>query len=48
MLIPFTQEHTGLTQKKVGEFVNLEVDMLAKYAHQSFRHMQQAGQPQKQ
>ncbi|MCS7186277.1 MAG: riboflavin synthase, partial [Armatimonadota bacterium] len=34
-LIPFTLEHTTLKLRKVGDVVNLEVDILAKYV----RHM---------
>jgi riboflavin synthase len=32
MLIPHTLSHTTLGTKKVGDFVNLETDLLAKYA----------------
>ena len=32
-LIPFTLEHTTLGLRKVGDVVNLEVDILAKYVH---------------
>lgn len=42
MLVPFTQSHTTLAKKQPGQSVNLEVDILAKYAHQSFLHMQTA------
>lgn len=31
-IIPFTLENTNLRQKKKGDFVNLEFDILAKYA----------------
>ncbi len=37
-LIPFTLEHTTLGLRKVGDVVNLEVDILAKYV----RHMLEA------
>jgi len=30
-LIPYTREHTNLGSKSVGELVNLEVDIIAKY-----------------
>lgn len=33
MVIPHTISVTGLTHKKKGDFVNIEVDMLAKYAN---------------
>jgi riboflavin synthase len=33
-LIPHTQKLTALTGKKVGDMVNLEVDILAKYLRQ--------------
>lgn len=33
MLIPFTQEHIILPRKSIGDRVNLEVDMVAKYVH---------------
>ncbi len=42
-LIPFTLEHTTLGLRKVGDVVNLEVDILAKYV----RHMLQAYEGQK-
>jgi len=42
-LIPFTLEHTTLGLRKVGDVVNLEVDILAKYV----RHMLQTFEGQK-
>ncbi|MFA7253875.1 MAG: riboflavin synthase [Patescibacteria group bacterium] len=30
-IIPYTQDHTNLKQKKIGDSVNLEFDMIAKY-----------------
>ncbi len=30
-IIPFTWEHTNMQESKVGEFVNLEMDMVGKY-----------------
>ena len=30
-IIPFTMEHTNLRERKVGDRVNLEADILAKY-----------------
>jgi riboflavin synthase len=42
-LIPFTLEHTTLRLRKVGDVVNLEVDILAKYV----RHMLQNFEGQK-
>jgi len=30
-IVPFTFENTNLRYKKVGDFVNLEVDILARY-----------------
>jgi len=35
-LIPFTQEHTNLMQLKVGDKVNLESDIIARYVEQLF------------
>jgi riboflavin synthase len=35
MLISYTQEKVVLAQKKVGDSVNVEVDVLAKYAEKS-------------
>lgn len=35
MLIVYTQERVVIAQKKVGETVNVEVDILAKYAEKS-------------
>jgi riboflavin synthase len=35
MLIAYTQERVIVAQKKVGESVNIEVDVLAKYAEKS-------------
>ncbi|MCE9548833.1 riboflavin synthase [Candidatus Nomurabacteria bacterium] len=32
-IIPFTLAHTNLKEKKKSDFVNLEFDILAKYAH---------------
>jgi riboflavin synthase len=32
-VIPYTFENTNLNSKKVGDLVNLEFDILAKYAH---------------
>ena len=33
-IIPYTLKHTNLGSKKVGDAVNLEFDILAKYANQ--------------
>jgi riboflavin synthase len=33
-LIPFTQEHTNLVGRKVGDRVNLESDIIARYVEQ--------------
>lgn len=33
-VIPFTQEHTNLRARRVGDRVNLETDILAKYVEQ--------------
>jgi len=30
-ILPFTEEHTNLSKRKVGDIVNIEVDILAKY-----------------
>ncbi len=32
-ILPYTLEHTNLKNKKVGDTLNLEFDILAKYAH---------------
>lgn len=36
-LVTYTQEHITLPQKSVGDFVNLEVDIMAKYVEQLVR-----------
>ncbi len=36
-VIPFTQEHTNLHSRRVGDSVNLETDILAKYVEQLTR-----------
>ena len=33
-LIPHTLEHTNLSNKKIGESVNIETDIIGKYIHQ--------------
>lgn len=43
MLIAFTQERVIIAQKKVGDTVNVEVDMMAKYAEKSMLWMQEGG-----
>jgi riboflavin synthase len=30
-LVQFTQEHTNLTQRKLGDSINLESDIIARY-----------------
>ena len=40
MLIPHTLAETNLGQKKAGDAVNLETDVLAKYVEQSLRRFQ--------
>jgi len=37
-LIPYTLSHTNLGELKVGDFVNVEVDILAKYVALSTKH----------
>ena len=37
MLIAFTQEKVVIEKKAVGEFVNLEVDVISKYFEQSLQ-----------
>jgi len=32
-LIPFTLEHTALRFNNIGDLLNIEVDMLARYVH---------------
>lgn len=43
MLIAYTQERVVVAQKKVGDTVNVEVDMMAKYAEKSMLWMQEGG-----
>ena len=38
-IIPHTWQVTNLNKKKVGDFLNIEVDILAKYVEQFMRHM---------
>ena len=33
-LVQFTQEHTNLTRKKLGDTINLESDIIARYVDQ--------------
>jgi len=35
-LIPFTLEHTTLGQKRIGEFLNVELDIIGKYVRRYF------------
>ena len=35
-LVPYTWHHTALSEKKVGDLVNLEFDLLAKYVEKIF------------
>lgn len=41
-LIPHTLSETNLGEKKVGDSVNLETDVLAKYVEQSLKHFQKS------
>lgn len=43
MLIAYTQERVILAGKAVGDTVNVEVDMMAKYAEKSMMWMREAG-----
>lgn len=43
MLIAYTQERVIIAQKKVGDTVNVEVDMMAKYAEKSMMWAQEGG-----
>lgn len=43
MLIAYTQERVIIAQKKVGDTVNVEVDMMAKYAEKSMLWMNEGG-----
>ncbi|ROW11428.1 hypothetical protein VMCG_00966 [Cytospora schulzeri] len=43
MLIAYTQEKVVVAQKKVGDTVNVEVDMMAKYAEKSMMWMGEGG-----
>ena len=36
-LVQFTQEHTNLTRRKVGDTVNLESDIIARYVDELLR-----------
>ncbi|MDD5084738.1 MAG: riboflavin synthase [Candidatus Omnitrophica bacterium] len=40
VLIPYTLDHTTLGERKTGEAVNLEADMIAKYVKQSLLHQE--------
>ena len=42
MIIPHTFAHTNLSEKKVGDFCNVEFDMLAKYTWQQIKHLRLA------
>ncbi len=37
-IIPYTWEHTNLSEKKIGDTVNIETDVLAKYLHQFLKY----------
>ena len=37
-LVDFTQQHTTIGKKKVGDIVNLEVDIIAKYVESLSKH----------
>lgn len=37
-LIPITQEETNLSELKIGDFVNIEFDMIAKYLERLTKH----------
>lgn len=39
-IIPYTLEHTNLKYKKKGDFLNLEFDILAKYANKKYTKKQ--------
>lgn len=41
-LIPHTQKETVLAKKNIGELVNIECDMLAKYIHRIMTHPEKA------
>lgn len=43
MLIAYTQEKVIIAQKKVGDTVNVEVDMMAKYAEKSLMWLGEGG-----
>ncbi|ROV91239.1 hypothetical protein VPNG_09693 [Cytospora leucostoma] len=43
MLIAYTQEKVVVAQKKVGDTVNVEVDMMAKYAEKSLMWLGESG-----
>lgn len=43
MLIAYTQDRVIIAQKKVGDSVNVEVDMMAKYAEKSMLWMKEGG-----
>lgn len=43
MLIAYTQERVVVAAKEVGETVNVEVDMMAKYAEKSMLWMSEGG-----
>jgi len=37
-IIPFTWQHTNLSNKVVGDYVNIETDMLSKYVEKIINH----------
>lgn len=45
-IIPFTYEHTNLSSLKVGDAVNIECDVLAKYVERMFQARQEIPKPQ--
>ena len=44
-LIPFTREHTTLNNRKPGDAVNLELDMLGKYVRRYMEQTQSSAKP---
>ena len=42
-IIPFSWEHTSLVERKIGDFVNLETDMLGKYVNRYLSSMSGKG-----
>jgi riboflavin synthase len=43
-IIPFTLEHTNLSARKIGDFINIECDMIGKYVFKACETLLQPGE----